>query len=92
MQVPFFAGTTEKERGPFITAVSLQLKPEAYAPDELIIRPGELTEKMYIIQRGIVGYQGRIKSSGSFIGEDMILHNAHRDYAARAMTCVFLVL
>ena len=42
----------------------MKLVPEAFAPQELIIRIGEPTEKMYMVQRGVVAMKGRIISSG----------------------------
>ena len=46
-----------------------QLKPMLFAPGDLA-PPGYL----YLIQRGIVLYRGRLISSGRIWGEDMILY------------------
>jgi potassium voltage-gated channel Eag-related subfamily H protein 7 len=87
-KVPFFnpRDATEQETRTFTVAVSMKLVPEAFAPQELIIRMGEPTEKMYMVQRGVVAMKGRIISSGKLIGEDFVMHNAKRDYNVRGIT------
>lgn len=76
----------ESERREFTTAVALALEPMAFAPKELLIRIGEFTERMYIIQRGLVARMGRVLGAGRFVGEDVILHNSRRKYFVRVLT------
>ena len=57
-----------------------RLKPEAYAPQEIVIREGEPTEKFYLLQKGVMASRGRIISSGNFIGGDFVLHKSRRNY------------
>jgi hypothetical protein len=87
-KVPFFnpAGVTKEESKTFCVEVSMKLLPEAFAPQELIIRMGEPTEKMYMVQRGVVAMKGQIISSGRLIGDDFVMHNAKRDYNVRSIT------
>lgn len=85
-QITFFRAESEEERSLFITHIALTLKLEAYAPKELIIKTGEFTEKMYIIQRGLVARLGRVLGAGRFFGEDVILHNSRRNYFVRVLT------
>lgn len=85
-QISFFRAESDEERQSFITAIALNLNLEAYAPKELIIKQGEFTEKMYIIQRGLVARLGRVLGAGRFFGEDVILHNSRRNYFVRVLT------
>ena len=85
-QISFFRAESDEERQMFITAIALNLNLEAYAPKELIIKTGEFTEKMYIIQRGLVARLGRVLGAGRFFGEDVILHNSRRNYFVRVLT------
>lgn len=85
-QISFFRAESDEERQAFITAIALNLNLEAYAPKELIIKTGEFTEKMYIIQRGLVARLGRVLGAGRFFGEDVILHNSRRNYFVRVLT------
>ena len=54
------------EREAFCTDISLRLKPEAYAPQEIIVREGEPTEKFYLLQRGVMASRGRIIGTFNF--------------------------
>ena len=88
LKVPFFNGAPEEETNNFITSIALALVLEAYAPHETIIKKGEPTEKMYIVQRGVVSRLGHVYSSGACVGEDMILKGAKRTSDVRALTYV----
>jgi len=88
LKVPFFNGAPVDETNNFITAIALALKLEAYAPHETIIKKGEPTEKMYIVQRGVVSRLGHVYSSGACVGEDMILKDAKRTSDVRSLTYV----
>lgn len=68
-EIPFFVAPDVTERRAFTTAVALALEPMAFAPKELLIRIGEFTERMYIIQRGLVARMGRVLGAGRFVGE-----------------------
>ena len=87
-KVAFFnpPDVTPEEARTFCVEISMKLLPEAFAPQELLIRVGEPTEKMYMIQRGVVAMKGRIISSGTLIGDDFVMHNAKRDYNVRGIT------
>ena len=43
-------------------------------------------DKMFVIQRGLVGKEGRVLSAGQFFGEDFILTSARRHYQATVLT------
>ena len=88
--IPFFnpPHMLVDERETFCTAISLRLKPEAYAPQEVVIREGEQTEKFYLLQRGVMATRGRIIGTGSYIGDDFVLHKTRRDYSVRAITYI----
>ena len=38
----------------------------------MVYREGDLAESMYIVQKGLASNLGRVMSSGTFFGEDMI--------------------
>lgn len=61
-----------------MSALSVVLMPMAFAPLEEIIKFGEGTHVMYIIQRGLIVSRGRVMGGGRFFGEDMILTNERR--------------
>ena len=88
--IPFFnpPHMLVDERETFCTAISLRLKQEAYAPQEVVIREGEQTEKFYLLQRGVMATRGRIIGTGSYIGDDFVLHKTRRDYSVRAITYI----
>lgn len=86
--VPFFNCNDDKERESFISMLATELKPEAFAPGELLITPNEVAETMYIIEKGLVGCQGRVKRAKDVIGEDMIMSERNRPYSAHVMTYI----
>ena len=79
-------GMLHNENHTFITGLCLALEPEAFAPKELIIYKGQRADKMFVIQRGLVGKEGRVLSAGQFFGEDFILSSARRHYQATVLT------
>lgn len=85
-QVPFFKKASRSEWRGFVTAVTMALEYEVFAPQEMVFRVGELANKMYIVQRGLGANQGRILSTGHYFGEDMLLQSARRTYSVRALT------
>lgn len=87
-EIPFFRAEDAEERSLFIASLAMALKPEAYAPKELIIKPGDPTDKMYIVQRGLVARQGKVMGAGRFFGEDVIVHGSRRAYSVRVLTYV----
>lgn len=86
-EVKFF-NASAKESEPFICAIAVRLDNEAFAPRERLISDGDLTEKMFTVQRGLVARLGRVLGRGKAVGEDMILRNARRHYSVRALTYV----
>jgi len=78
----------EKSRMAFAYQIALALEPAAYPPSEEIIKSGELTTRMYIINRGLCARLGCVLGRGRFFGEDMILNCAVRSYCVMSMTFV----
>lgn len=54
VKLPFIHCTTEFERRSFITSLSAALVQGIFPPQERIIRPGEVSRELYIIERGVV--------------------------------------
>jgi len=71
-EIKFFNASQDDERDRFLVQVALSLEPSAYAPNEMVYREGDLAESMYIVQKGLASNLGRVMSSGTFFGEDMI--------------------
>lgn len=86
--LPFLAGVPEEEREGIATEIALRLEIEAFAPNETIVKVGQVADKMYIVQRGVVSMSGRVYRSGDILGDDMILKNNVRNYAVRSLTFV----
>lgn len=68
-KIPFFMSDSPDETRMFISALAVKLVSLAYVPQELLIREGEFTNTMFIIQRGIVARLGRVLGAGRFVGE-----------------------
>lgn len=80
--VPFFAGGPPE----FMVEIALRLETETYPQWEEIIHANDQAEKMYIVERGVVGCRGRVVVRGKVIGAELMLTNYQTDYAARALT------
>jgi hypothetical protein len=78
--VSFFNCGNENEEHRFVTKIALNLALEAYAAKEHIFTIGQPADKLYIVQRGLVGCRGRVLHGGRIFGEDMILHASRRSY------------
>jgi len=67
---------------PFLVQLSIQLKPQVFAPGEETPIGG-----LYIVSRGLALYGGRVYGQGNVWGEDMILTTQHLKikHNARAM-------
>lgn len=66
-EVKFF-NASAKESEPFICAIAVRLDNEAFAPRERLISDGDLTEKMFTVQRGLVARLGRVLGRGKVGG------------------------
>lgn len=87
--VPFFRGAPER----FIVDLALKLKSETYPQTEEIVLAGEISTKMYIVEKGVVGGKGRVFTSGKVFGEEVLGGGSQTTFTARAMTyCVVFAL
>lgn len=87
-KIPFFNCDEEDERDRFVASIAMTLSPKAFASGELLVVPGETAEAMHIINKGLVGVAGRVKSKGAFIGEDFVMTDYERDYRATCLTFI----
>ncbi|KAH9068889.1 hypothetical protein Ae201684P_004587 [Aphanomyces euteiches] len=71
--VYFLLGGPPGEHARFMTAICTRMSAELYPPQELVVRSGETTNKLYIISKGLVARNGNILRKGNFFGEDVIL-------------------
>ena len=87
-RIPFFRVTNTWERKTLCMEVTSRLKPEAFAPNELLYRQGQIADRLFIIERGLVAETGVIMRKGQFFGEDAILLRTHK--ARRRHNCTSL--
>ena len=80
--VPFFRGAP----GRFVVEIALKLMSETYPQSEEIVRAGEISTKMYIVERGVVGGKGRVFTSGKVFGVEVLGGGSQAGFTARAMT------
>jgi len=86
--VPFFIGAPKQ----FVVDIALKLTSVTYPQDEEILRVGEFSTQLYIVERGVVGGKGRVFTSGKVFGEE-VLGGGVAGFTARAMTyCDLFVL
>jgi len=90
--IPFFNASDENERERFMTEVALALVPCAHAPNELIYGLRQPADCMYIVDRGVVGTENRVRTTGGYFGIGMILSGATRQSPAIAMCFVDLFI
>ncbi|CAK4642459.1 unnamed protein product, partial [Aphanomyces euteiches] len=55
--VYFLLGGPPGEHARFMTAICIRMSAELYPPQELIVRSGETTNKLYIISKGEMIHQ-----------------------------------
>ena len=80
--VPFFSGAPDG----FIVDIALKLKTETFPQGEEIVHAGQISTKMYIVERGVVGGKGRVFTSGKVFGEEVLGGGSQAAFTARAMT------
>ena len=66
--------------------VALSIKPASFAPNELIIKPGDPALSMYTIKRGLAASPGAVVGTGKHFGDDFLLSSYYRRYTVRALT------
>ena len=86
MKVPYFSGGGLEDD--FLASAALSLKTRIFCRSEYIPM-----DALSVVERGIAAKNGRIKTRGSVLGEDMVLStNTFRDVApAIALTFVVQV-
>ncbi len=93
-KVPFFAGLDAQE----IAAITTLLRTYAAAPGEVLIRAGDIGDRMYFIVGGLVsadfgGAEPALLGDGDFFGEIALLNDSRRTATVRARSrCQLLVL
>ena len=87
-KVRFFCCDDPAERERFTMAVACVLKRACFAGMEPIFKPGDAANRLYIVQGGVVGYQGATLRAGDNLGEEMLMTQARRTLLATAMTFV----
>ena len=85
-RIPFFNAKSSEERRVFTSRIALCLEAVAYSPGENIYHEGDISNEMYIVQKGLAATRGLVVSEGSFFGEDFVLPGARRDSLAKSLT------
>jgi len=88
--VPIFKGAEND----FIVSTTLLLKHQTFSPREAIYRAGDLADRMFIVERGVVATKGRIYTAPKVFGDDGLLRlNGKRTALAITLSyCVTYVL
>lgn len=84
--VKFFVCENPDEQRRFVVAVAQKLVREAFPQGECIYKHNEFADKLYIVQQGIIGCNGRVLRTGSCVGKDMITCAGRRFDMATALT------
>lgn len=72
-----------------VTLIAFALEQEAFPPRELLIKSGEISNKLYIIKSGVIASPTRVYIKGQVLGEDCLaISPQRRYYNARTMTYV----
>lgn len=93
-RVPFFSGLTADH----IADITSLLKPYAVDPGDVVIRTGEVGDRMYFIVSGLLaadfgGAEPALLSDGDFFGEIAVLRDSRRTATVMARSrCELLVL
>ena len=87
-RISFFNGGPADEDVRFMDAITQHLKAELYPPGEALVSPGEPTNKLFIISKGLVARLGRVYRAGDVLGEDVILTHGTRHYSINTLTYV----
>ena len=66
--------------------IALRIEAESYAPNELIIKPGDPALFMFTIRRGLAAKAGAVMATGMHFGDDFLLTSYFRPYTVRALT------
>eukprot|EP00854_Cymbomonas_tetramitiformis_P012485 gene12485-14751_t len=77
-QVPFFRDLDQS----FHTSLALCLNSEHFSANEEVIRQNEWNVTMFIVEKGMVACKGRLHTSGTTFGVDMLEGEQRRTYSA----------
>jgi len=80
--IPFFHQAPTE----FLEEIAQTLNVETFPQGEKIIHGGEVNERLFIVQRGVVGGKGRVFTAGKVFGEDILCGDGVSTYTARALT------
>ncbi len=56
----------------FLIELSMTLQTQTYTPREVIIKEGDLANRLYIVRRGVVACEGMIYCRGGVFATDML--------------------
>jgi len=81
-KLDFFTNCPE----PFVMHLSTLVIEQTYPPEESIFTAGDVLNKIFLIRKGVIDVNGRIKVSGKTIAEESLYSDAPVMYDARAVT------
>ena len=84
--------TDEVEKATLVIAIAHKLQSLCCGAKEDVIKPGELCEKLYIVEKGLLACNGKIIGKSQCVGDDIVLakYRWRRHYSARSLTFVDL--
>ena len=86
--IPF----VDEDQTELVAALVMRMTPLYYPAGEQFVFVGETPEKMYMIRKGLVGCDNRVRRRDDCIGWDIVLLSMkQRDYSATALTFVCLM-
>eukprot|EP01029_Cantina_marsupialis_P007032 TRINITY_DN1775_c0_g1_i1.p1 TRINITY_DN1775_c0_g1~~TRINITY_DN1775_c0_g1_i1.p1 ORF type:complete len:879 (+),score=198.96 TRINITY_DN1775_c0_g1_i1:366-3002(+) len=85
-KIRFFQHVPPEEKEILTTEIAMAMRPQAFPPGEAVIVYGERATTMHVLQRGICSRNGVVISSGTVVGEDVVLQNTKRHYTVRTLT------
>jgi len=79
--------------GDAVAAIAMHLESQAFSACESIFKAGEVSDMMYIVERGVVLVDQRVVVRGGTFGEDMMYrsHSMRRTHHAVTLTHVVLL-
>jgi potassium voltage-gated channel Eag-related subfamily H protein 7 len=84
--ISFFNPDDEDERHRFVIQMAREVDMVVFGPAEAVFNAGDRADGMYIVHKGLIGFEHRVLTAGQCFGVDMIRVGNRRPSPARALT------
>jgi CRP-like cAMP-binding protein len=71
---------------PLVISLSMQVTEQMYPPQEFLFQAGDVITKMFLIRKGVISVDGRLRLSGKTVCETCLYLDEPVYYAAQAVT------